>query len=65
MTNMAAMIHEKGAPDVFRWEEWPVGEPGPGELRIRHGAVGVNYVDTHRAVEGVRTTGFAVLPPTE
>ncbi|MCZ6859138.1 MAG: quinone oxidoreductase [Alphaproteobacteria bacterium] len=47
MTNMAAVIHEKGAPDVFRWEEWPVGEPGPGELRIRHGAVGVNYVDTY------------------
>jgi NADPH2:quinone reductase len=47
MTNMAAVIYEKGTPDVFRWEEWPVGDPGPGEVRIRHGAVGVNYVDTY------------------
>ena len=47
MANMAAVIHEKGTPDVLRWEEWPVGDPGPGEMRIRHGAVGVNYVDTY------------------
>ena len=47
MTNMAAVIHEKGSPDVFRWEEWPVGEPGSSELRIRHAAIGVNYVDTY------------------
>ena len=47
MANMAAVIYQKGAPDVFRWEEWPVGDPGQGELRIRHGAIGVNYVDTY------------------
>lgn len=47
MANMAAVIHAKGAPDVFQWQEWPVGDPGPGEVRIRHGAVGVNYVDTY------------------
>lgn len=45
--NMAAVIHEKGAPEVFKWEEWPVGDLGPGDVRIRHGAVGVNYVDTY------------------
>lgn len=44
---MAAVIHEKGAPDVFRWEEVTVGDPGPGEVRIRNAAVGVNYVDTY------------------
>jgi len=43
----AAVIHEKGAPDVFRWEEVEVPDPGPGEVRIRNGAVGVNYVDTY------------------
>ncbi len=47
MSNKATVIHEKGAPDVFRWEDWPVGEPGPGEALIRHGAVGVNYIDTY------------------
>ena len=44
---MAAVIHEKGTPDVFRWEEVEVGAPGRGEIRIRNEAVGVNYVDTY------------------
>lgn len=44
---MAAVIHEKGPPDVLRWEEVDVGEPGEGEVRIRNNAVGVNYVDTY------------------
>ena len=47
MSNKAAVIHEKGTPDVFRWQDWPVGEPGPGEVLIRHGAIGVNYIDTY------------------
>ena len=47
MSNKAAVIHEKGTPDVFRWQDWPVGEPGPGDVLIRHGAIGVNYIDTY------------------
>lgn len=43
----AAVIHEKGAPDVFRWEEVEVGDPGQNEVRIRNRAIGVNYVDTY------------------
>ncbi len=43
----AAVIHEKGGPDVFRWEEIDIGSPGDGEVRIRNGAIGVNYVDTY------------------
>ena len=43
----AAVIYEKGTPDVFRWEDVDVGEPGSGEVRIRHAAIGVNYVDTY------------------
>ena len=49
---MAAVIHEKGTPDVFRWEEVEVGAPGEGEVRIRNEAVGVNYVDTYHAPFG-------------
>ena len=47
MSNKAAVIHETGTPEVFRWQEWPAGEPGPGEVLIRHGAIGVNYIDTY------------------
>ena len=43
----AAVIHEKGAPEVFCWEEVDVPDPGPGEVRLRHTAIGVNYADTY------------------
>ena len=43
----AIRIHAPGGPEVMQWEEVPVGEPGPGEARVRHTAVGVNYIDTY------------------
>jgi NADPH2:quinone reductase len=47
---MAAVIHKKGAPDNFVWEEIKVGSPGRGQVRLRSTAVGVNFADTyHRA----------------
>jgi NADPH2:quinone reductase len=39
-------IYETGAPDVLKWEEAEVGDPGPGQARVRHTAVGLNFVDT-------------------
>ena len=44
---MAVRVHETGGPDVLTWEEVEVGEPGPGEVRIRHTAVGLNFIDTY------------------
>ena len=43
----AIQIHETGGPEVMRYEEVTVGEPGPGEARIRHAAVGLNYIDVY------------------
>jgi NADPH2:quinone reductase len=40
-------FHETGGPEVLRWECLPVGEPGPGQVRIRHMAVGLNFADTY------------------
>ena len=44
----AARFHEHGGPEVLQYEEVPVGEPGPGEARIRHTAIGVNFLDTYQ-----------------
>jgi len=43
----AIRIHAPGGPEAMQWEEVAVGDPGPGEARIRHTAVGVNYIDTY------------------
>ncbi len=46
----AIRIHATGGPEVLRLEEIEIAPPGPGEARVRHGAIGVNFVDTyHRA----------------
>jgi NADPH2:quinone reductase len=43
----AVRFHETGGPDVLRWEEVAVGDPGPGQVRLRHEAVGLNFADTY------------------
>jgi NADPH2:quinone reductase len=43
----AIRIHANGGPDVMRWEDVPMPEPGPGEALVRHGAVGLNYIDVY------------------
>lgn len=43
----AQVIHNLGGPDVMQWEDWPVPDPGPGEVRLRHTAVGVNFADAY------------------
>ena len=45
--NLATRFYETGAPEVMRLEEVAVGDPGPGEVRIRHVAVGLNFADTY------------------
>src|SRR6476659_1033461 len=43
----AVRFHEAGGPEVLRYEPVEVGEPGPGQVRLRHVAVGLNYADTY------------------
>ncbi len=52
----AIRIHEYGGPEVLRWEDVEVGAPGPGQLRVRHAAVGLNYIDVYHR------TGLYPLP---
>jgi NADPH2:quinone reductase len=46
---MATIIrmHQTGGPEVLQVEQQDVGRPGPGQVRLRHGAVGLNYADTY------------------
>jgi NADPH2:quinone reductase len=53
----AIRIHTTGAPDVMRLEDVEIPPPGPGEARVRHRAIGVNYLDIYYR------TGFYPTPP--
>jgi NADPH2:quinone reductase len=61
----AIRIHELGGPEVLRWEDVEVGDPGPGEVRIRHSAVGLNYVDVYVRTGLHPPAGLPLVPGTE
>lgn len=43
----AIRFHRTGGPEVLQWETVEVPAPAPGEARVRHHAVGLNYIDTY------------------
>lgn len=43
----AVRFYEAGGPEVLRYESAEVGDPGPGQVRLRQAAVGLNYADTY------------------
>ncbi len=53
----AIRIHETGGPEVLRWEDVELAEPKQGEIRIRHTAVGLNFIDVYFR------TGLYPTPP--
>lgn len=54
----AVRFYETGGPEVLRFEDVEVGAPGPGEVRLRHEAVGCNFADTY-----FRSGLYPVQPP--
>jgi NADPH2:quinone reductase len=43
----AIRIHKSGGPEALQWEEVEVGEPGPGQVRLRQEAAGLNFIDVY------------------
>jgi len=43
----AIRVHEYGGPEVLTWGEVEVGDPGPGEVRIKQTAIGLNFIDVY------------------
>ena len=54
--SLAVQIRQPGGPEELQIVDVPVGEPGPGEVRIRHHAVGLNFIDVYHR------TGLYPLP---
>jgi len=53
---IAIRFHRTGGPEVLQVEDLPAGDPGPGQVRLHHGAIGVNFIDTYHR------TGLYPLP---
>ena len=47
MTSRAITVHETGGPEVLRLTEQEEAEPGPGQVRVRTAAAGVNFIDVY------------------
>ncbi|NGX98934.1 MAG: quinone oxidoreductase, partial [Candidatus Afipia apatlaquensis] len=43
----AVRVHQVGGPEVMIYEDVEVPPPGPGEVRIRQHAIGLNFIDTY------------------
>ena len=54
--SLAVQIRQPGGPEELQIVDVPVGEPGPGEVRIRHHAIGLNFIDVYHR------TGLYPLP---
>jgi len=60
----AIRVHQVGGPEVLRWEEVEVGEPGPGEVKLRQDAVGLNFIDVYHRT-GLYPQPLPFTPGTE
>ena len=61
----AIRAHEYGGPDVLKWEEVKVGEPGPGEVKIKQTAVGLNFIDIYLRTGLYPQPSFPFIPGME
>src|SRR5690348_14055858 len=61
----AIVLREHGGPEKLLWEPVEVGQPGPGQLRIRHTAIGVNFHDTYVRTGLYKTLSLPGIPGVE
>jgi NADPH2:quinone reductase len=61
----AIRIHAYGGPEVMRWEDVPTPEPGPGEVLVKHEAVGLNYIDVYFRTGLYKAPSMPITPGME
>ncbi len=61
----AIVVHTPGGPEQMVWEDVSVGKPGPGEVLLRHTAVGLNYVDVYFRTGLYKTPSLPFTPGME
>ncbi len=62
--SVAIVVHEAGGPEVLQVEDRQVGDPGPGEIKVRNRAIGLNFIDTYQR-SGLYPMKFPFVPGSE
>ncbi len=57
----AVRMHAYGGPDVLRWEDVPLPDPGPGEALVQQHAIGLNYIDVYFRTGQYKVPGFPAV----
>jgi NADPH2:quinone reductase len=65
MKTKAIRIHEYGGPEQLRWEEIELPPPAPDQVRVRHAAVGLNYIDVYHRIGSYPTPDLPCTPGME
>ncbi|HEX6740328.1 MAG TPA: quinone oxidoreductase [Sphingomicrobium sp.] len=60
----AIRIHDTGGPEVLKWEAVEVGDPGPGEVKLRQEAAGLNFIDVYHRT-GLYPQALPFIPGVE
>ncbi len=63
--NKGLICFAPGGPEVMEWQDLPVGQPGPGEVLIRHTAIGVNFIDVYFRTRLYPWPGETLVPGAE
>ena len=61
----AVVMNETGGPEVLHWEDYDPGHPGPGEVLLRHEAVGLNFIDIYHRTGLYPLPGLPAVPGME
>jgi len=61
----AIRVHEHGGPEVLKWERIEVGDPGPGEVKIRQTAIGLNFIDVYHRTGVYPQPSLPFIPGSE
>jgi NADPH:quinone reductase len=61
----AIKFYKNGGPEVLKWEDHDPGKPGEGEVRIRHKAIGLNFIDVYHRTGLYPLPGLPAIPGME
>src|SRR6187431_2214811 len=61
----AIRVHKHGGPEVLKWDRIEVGDPGPGEVKIRQTAIGLNFIDVYHRTGHYPQPSLPFIPGSE